>query len=207
MGEHETKAITVFANKITTLHGRLSPSNITSSFCFFFLTSRFQEDKTMWGRKGMWHMKCCMPNPPHGQGLHLQQKKRTLKHKSNKSGDQSFFYVQLSCSVPAASWATQAQSLISMWSLTWTRHHAVNMKGYANTQALSLSLSHTHALIHNALVLLCLSLMYAPFCPKKRARNTKTNNPHAAAPSHSALLLCSKNSIHLNNGEEEKCQH
>lgn len=116
-------------------------------------------NKTMWGRKGMWHMKCCMPNPPHGQGLHLQQKKRTLKHKSNKSGDQSFFYVQLSCSVPAASWATQAQSLISMWSLTWTRHHAVNMKGYANTQALSLSLSHTHALIHNALVLLCLSLM------------------------------------------------
>lgn len=114
------------------------------------------------------------------------RKKRTLKHKSNKSGDQSFFYVQLSCSVPAASWATQAQSLISMWSLTWTRHHAVNMKGYANTQALS----HVRSILS-----------------KKRARNTKTNNPHAAAPSHSALLLCSKNSIHLNNGEEEKCQH
>lgn len=87
MGEHETKAITVFANKITTLHGRLGPSNITSSFCFFFLTSRFhprapahlEEDKTMWGRKGMWHMKCCMPNPPHGQGLHLQQKKKDIK--------------------------------------------------------------------------------------------------------------------------------
>lgn len=101
------------------------------------------------------------------------RKKRTLKHKSNKSGDQSFFYVQLSCSVPAASWATQAQSLISMWSLTWTRHHAVNMKGYANTQALSLSLSLTHALIHNALVLLCLSLMYAPFCPKKGLETQK----------------------------------
>lgn len=82
------------------------------------------------------------------------RKKRTLKHKSNKSGDQSFFYVQLSCSVPAASWATQAQSLISMWSLTWTRHHAVNMKGYANTQALS----HVRSILS-----------------KKRARNTKTN--------------------------------
>lgn len=77
MGEHETKAITVFANKITTLHGRLGPSNIT---CFHpRAPAHLEEDKTMWGRKGMWHMKCCMPNPPHGQGLHLQQKKKDIK--------------------------------------------------------------------------------------------------------------------------------
>lgn len=102
------------------------------------------------------------------------RKKRTLKHKSNKSGDQSFFYVQLSCSVPAASWATQAQSLISMWSLTWTRHHAVNMKGYANTQALSLSLSHTRT--HSQCTCSFMSVCHVrSILSKKRARNTKTN--------------------------------
>lgn len=102
------------------------------------------------------------------------RKKRTLKHKSNKSGEQSFFYVQLSCSVPAASWATQAQSLISMWSLTWTRHHAVNMKGYANTQALSLSLSHTRT--HSQCTCSFMSVCHVrSILSKKRARNTKTN--------------------------------
>lgn len=78
---------------------------------------------------------------------------------------------------PAASWATQAQSLISMWSLTWTRHHAVNMKGYANTQALSrarsLSHTHTHSSTMHLFFYVCLSCTYCSILSKKGLETQK----------------------------------
>lgn len=139
------------------------------------------------------------------------RKKRTLKHKSNKSGDQSFFYVQLSCSLPCSQLShsgSEFDQYVEPDMDKAPRSEHERLCKHPGTKSCTLSLSHTHALIHDALVLLCLSLMYLLLhFVQKRARNTKTNNPHAAAPSHAALLLCSKNSIHLNNGEEEKCQH
>lgn len=102
-------------------------------------------------------MKCRMPNPPHGQGLHLQQKKRTLKHKSNKSGDRSFFLCAAFLLCPC--------SQLSHSGSEFDQYVEPDMDKAPHSEHERLckhpgTLSLTHTLIHNALVLLCLSLMY-----------------------------------------------
>lgn len=91
------------------------------------------------------------------------RKKRTLKHKSNKSGDQSFFYVQLSCSLPCSQLShsgSEFDQYVEPDMDKAPRSEHERLCKHPGTKSCTLSLSHTHALIHDALVLLCLSLMY-----------------------------------------------
>lgn len=139
----------LFAN---VLHGRLRVWNTT--FFFFFTcfplivhACAWIYFGQRWDKLGRVHLRAealCVLNPVHALGLHLVQNHDTLKHNSHQRGDQSFFMYSFPAFFSAASWATQTQSLISIWGLTQTRHHAMNMKGLANTQ----THTHTYTLTH-----------------------------------------------------------
>lgn len=80
------------------------------------------------------------------------------------------------CSFPALSLQPAEPLRLRVWSVcgAWHGQGTTQWTWKAmQTPRHSLCLSLTHALIHNALVLLCLSLMYAPFCPKKGLETQK----------------------------------
>lgn len=80
------------------------------------------------------------------------------------------------CSFPALSLQPAEPLRLRVWSVcgAWHGQGTTQWTWKAmQTPRHSLCLSLTHALIHNALVLLCLSVMYAPFCPKKGLETQK----------------------------------